>query len=271
MLYKNTTNFSFNAFLNESRCNSSSGSCSPVQTCPGTVVHLAYISVIWVIGVLGNILLLYVDYKEWKKSKTPDKLLILNLAITNVAALLVSLPLHAVLVANYQDYLKCAGSLFQYRSARFFLICLFNFVSLGTLLVIGIDRYQALIKFAHQRTLDLKRSIFAICLVWLCSITVVVVFIVTWPNQCTDFYSSRLEDRNTDNYYPMRITIISIWITVCCTVTGRSLLMAASRIRKQQQKIKTMFGPVQAAAQISFTKGVIGLLLCYVVLWIPYG
>lgn len=249
--------------------------CSSAHShfCPGTAVHLIYISVIWAVGVIGNILLLYADYKEWKKRKTPDKVLILNLATSNVAALLVSLPLHAVVSANYRDYLLCTGSIFYYYSGQFLSLILWNFVTLGTLVVIGIDRYEALTKFPHQRTLDVKRSIFAITLVWLCSIAVVVLFTVTWPTQCTSPFATprQVIQENKTPYHAIRITTISIWITVCCTVSCTALLLAAKRIRKHRQEINTMFGPVQAAAQISFTNGVIALSLCYIILWIPFG
>lgn len=129
------TNLSLITHLNESSCNSSSGLCSPVLTCPGTAGHLAYISVICVVGVIGNVLLLYANYKEWKKSKAPDKVLILNLALSNMAALLVSLPCHAVVVANYEEFLNCVGDVFRYYLVKDSLhLC--NFVTLGTLVVI---------------------------------------------------------------------------------------------------------------------------------------
>jgi hypothetical protein len=53
-------------------------------------------SLICRLGVVSNILLLYADYKELKKRKTPDKVLICNVAITNITALLTSLPSRAV-------------------------------------------------------------------------------------------------------------------------------------------------------------------------------
>jgi hypothetical protein len=73
--------------------------CDPVRPCTAIPVHLTYVSLICVLGVVSNIILLYADYKEWKKSKTPDKVLVFNLAISNIIAVLVGLPFHAVLVS----------------------------------------------------------------------------------------------------------------------------------------------------------------------------
>jgi hypothetical protein len=134
-----------------------------------------------------------------------------------------------------------------------FIICT-RLCSVATLGIIGLDRYEALTKFAHQRLLTVKKSSVAICLVWVCSLITVL--------------SSSLLT-NSKNRTGSTV-IISTWIFICCAVTILSLLFAARKIRKHRQQIVEMFGPRQAQAEIKFTKSVIGLCLCYGVFLLPH-
>jgi heme/copper-type cytochrome/quinol oxidase subunit 2 len=115
---------------------------------------------------------------------------------------------------------------------------------LATFGVIGFDRYEALTKFAHQRTLTIRKTVLVVCLVWMSAIVVVIVFCTILPSNCIYFYKPFRHSSYQPHNSRYKVAITLVWITAsCCISTCYYLLFTEVRIRNHRHEINTMFGP----------------------------
>lgn len=245
----------------------SEGNSTEYSTCPEPEVHLALLATLLLTGTVANILLLLFVKKEWKKSKTPDKILIVNLAVADILGLVVGVPLKVTTILNMDSFFQC--DLRHLGMVQFATQATCHFANLGTLAVVSRDRFDALTKFPHERLLTLKRARFVVVGLWFLSV-LSGTLTVTGPMELSCPAIDNLPSQ-TSGAVIGRILIVSVWMCVCITLTCHWLSSAARRIRKHRQQIQEMFGGRQALMEVRFTKTVAACSVTYLLFWLPCG
>ncbi|EDO37489.1 predicted protein [Nematostella vectensis] len=264
----NNTSCLFNFTLDLNKSMDSGFTLAP--TCDAILGRILYLSIIAVVTVAANILLGFTVNIEWKHQRSPDKILIFNLILANLATLLITLPMEAALVADFEHYINCSRpQTILLFDVTFDLKTACNFVTLATLALIGFDRYEALTKFPHQRKLDVKLACISAAAIWGAAVAV-VTFVSVGPLKYHCIILG--EDKEVNKaFVTARIAVITIWTTVCCTVETQFFRLAAVHIKTHREAIHAMFGHKQTVENISFTFSSIALSFAFIVAWVPYG
>ena len=243
---------------------------STFTQCSRTDVHLTLSIAILVFGLLANTQLLIFAINQLKLRKTPDKVLILNLATVDIVALSVCLPMHI------NDITKGSMDPSQYNIQichwGFTLLLVFFFSNLSTLATIAIDRFEALTRFQHQRKFRTRTAVYATFALWTLSLAVAMAICREQPTTvpfCA--YGSGTSFTTVYKDLIARVVIIAIFVATCCNVFTQFLLLAARHIRKHRNQMEEMFGPREGQQKIDFTKICIAFSFAYIVTWVPYG
>ena len=243
---------------------------STFNQCSETNIHLTLSVAILVFGLLANTQLLIFAINQLKLRKTPDKVLILNLATVNLVALAVCLPMHINDMA--EGSVDPSHYNIQICHWGFTLLLVFFFSNLSTLATIAIDRFEALTRFEHQRKFRFKTAVYGTFAIWTLSLAVAMV---TCREQATTVpfcaYASETSFATVYKDLIARVLIITLFVSTCCSVITHFLLLAARHIRKHRNKMEEMFGPREGQQKIDFTKICIAFSFAYIMTWVPYG
>ena len=243
---------------------------STFSQCSETDIHLTLSVAILVFGLLANTQLLIFAINQLKLRKTPDKVLILNLATVDIAALSMCLPMHI------NDITKGSVDPSHYNIQichwGFTLLLVFFFSNLSTLATIAIDRFEALTRFQHQRKFRIKTAAYGAFAIWALSLAVAMV---TCREQATTVpFCAYVSETGFATVYKdliARVVIITVFVTTCCSVITQFLLLATRHIRKHRNKMEEMFGPREGQQKIDFTKICIAFSFAYIMTWVPFG
>ncbi|KAJ7379645.1 hypothetical protein OS493_014041 [Desmophyllum pertusum] len=133
------------------------GKCSAVD------IHVFLFGVTGHVGIIGHLLLLWFAIEEWLKRKTADRLLVLNLSITNLLVLLPGIPIHLMFLRTTSVDLLCSH--FQSTPMLFKrgLESACDLVNIATFVLISFNRREALTKLPHQRKLNIPLTCGTYC------------------------------------------------------------------------------------------------------------
>lgn len=219
-------------------------------------------------GILSNVLLVYATYKTWKQKKTPDKICILNFALSNILVCIVGLPLRLVLLVYYGDTLMCdTVRNVQGLEDSCWAMCLL--VSMSTFAVIAFDRFEVLTKFPHQRKLDVNKSVIVIGVLWSICFVVAAIFYTTFPSQCRLEAAKRTPDKRRGAPRIIKQAVMVFLVGLSCERCARYLILAAKTIRQQREQINNTLGHRLADVEVTFTKNVIAFCLGNVIFAAP--
>lgn len=244
-------------------------------TCSGRELHLSLLGLTCIIGVIANGFLAVAIFQQQKNRKTRDGVLILNLVASNFISLLVNLPLETVIISRIEFLFQCESFIERFESLHF--VCHFtcNFSTLFTLALISIERFDAITKLPGQIQITRKMCTVLVIGGWVASLSL-SAFLKFGPFKrnclpfCEKFLRNSSDEEQTINN-SITVTLVTIWITTCCTIACTKLILTARMIRKHEQHIKDMFGPRRAISEIRFTKTCFAISLTFILLWAPYG
>lgn len=232
------------------------GKCSAVD------IQVTLFGVTGYVGLIGHLLLLWFAIEEWLKKKTADRLLVLNLSITNLLVLLPGIPIHLMYLRTTNVDLLCSH--FQSTPMLFKrgLESACDLVNIATFVLISFNRREALTKLPHQRKLNIPLTCALIAVAWVLSIVVVVlVTVLPWLNTC--IYKDY-------PFIPLSV-VICVWNVGGCVSSTYNFTKAVSDYRKRQREIVLKFGPGRAAGKIQFTKTCTVFNVVYMLTWLPHG
>lgn len=166
-------------------------------------------SVFFLFGITGNLLALWVFFRLHSK-KNSVRVFLINLAVADLL-LMICLPFRIAYHINNNCWVlkhilcKVVGSVFYMNM----------YVSIVLLGLISVDRYIKLQRItSRKKFLGRKQSMFACCLLWLISITLILPLIIfsgknMLPNKC--FHYKKLTDFRWKAYINIA-TVVVFWV-----------------------------------------------------------
>lgn len=233
---------------------------------------LAYLAwVIFGVEVISNLLFLYFVLRKLAKGKRNDKVLLLNIIISNYLSLFGSLPGEVLarghVVRLFQNY------------CIFFTIV--NFVALFTniisMSVVCYDRYESVVKFPGQRRLSFRKTMLVIALGWFLSSTLVsAVMCGFFVAESQGYYICQTHNKKARSSSAVisffaTIVLVTVCITISCQVIRRSLSAIHTKLKKHRLEAERVLGMAKTVKEISSKKQAFAMVLTYSLCWIPFG
>ena len=238
--------------------------------CPGLQGQNALLVVTLLVGTASNLWLMMLIVNHRKRRWTPDKILILNLAVVNLLGCLTSLPLHLVFLNTKLSSWSSAVCL-----ARFYTMFTYFAVNVMTIAGISVDRYDAICCISHRKMTSLK-AFLIIAFVWLfafCSTvaggsTFLISHLESWDS-CT-YYGKIIPARERTGRGIM-IAVVGIWIFPSLGIMTNRFIGIMKCVREHFEHIRQILGRTRTRREISLTKTCAGFALTYLVLWCGFA
>lgn len=236
----------------------------PTESLSFKIFKLFCYSLVFVLGVVGNVLVFRMVVKR-RKLRTVSNMFICNLAAADIAVLTVNLPFRLAYQEN--SYIWPFGSVLCKTIPM--LTYLFITASSATLVLMTIDQYRAIVKPLRRR-FTIKITKFAILLIWIFSALITLPFnfalrvVERQSDQpvCTDVWPSEQFERFyfsclfvVQFVIPMTI-IMSCYILICGHLNSRTgldrLTCTSTKQRSDRNKKVRSRLAVQSDHKIAF-------------------
>nr|KAG5709810.1 hypothetical protein BaRGS_032634 [Batillaria attramentaria] len=238
-----------------------------------------FITFVGISGTLGNLLVIYI-FGTTKSLRTPSNMFVVNLALSDLTFSAVNgFPLLTISAFNKRwIFGKVACELYGLVGG------IFGLMSINTMAVIAIDRYNVIAKpIKAARTLSYRKAFMMIVLVWVWSITWTIPPLFGWGAYIPEgFQTSCTFDYLTRNDY-FRSYIMCLYICgfavplaaiiFCYFFIYRAVAEHEAEMGKMAKKLNAEIRQGQAAqkAEIKTAKIAMTIIMTYLMSWLPYA
>ena len=234
--------------------------------CPGLQAQNAVLIVTLLVGTASNVWLMMLIVNHRKRRWTPDKILIINLAVVDLLGCLTSLPLHLIFLNTKLSSWSSAVCL-----ARFHTMFTYFAVNVMTVAGISVDRYDAICCIPHRKMTSLKAFlivvfvwVFAFCSTLAGGSIFLVTHLESW-NSCT-YYGKIIPTRERTGRSIM-IAVVAIWIIPSIGIMINRFIGIMRCVRGHFQHIRQILRNTKMRREISLTKTCVSFAVTYLVLW----
>ena len=220
------------------------------------------------IGVVCNILLLYLVVKKLAAGKRNDKLFLMNIIAANFVSLFGGLLGEIISRRKTSSF----SYMFYFHMVNFLSL----FTNLAFMSALCYDRYENVTKFPGQRRLSFGKSVKLVAFSWILSFVLILssglAFIKT---NLLDAQKCKICNKVLTTWHIISfaslIILVTLAITVNSLVISRFLWAIYSKLKKHRQETEKILGATRTAKEVNLKKQAVTIAVCYCACWIPLG
>lgn len=241
-------------------------------------------TLISIVGVLGNSLVLIVLIKGPHLQKAMVNVYIMSLAISDLCAAILCLPVYITSTSNFKAHpTGTGGDIMCKILSGYNVLFILAFVSVYTRVAIALERYYAICKpISYRKILNKNRAVKVIMMIWILSL---LLNLDTFVGElyvdkngfvgahCTFFINYKIKNAQSAVFFIsfcVRYVFPAFFITFSCIAIRRKLQSQGTRmVRGKIMGVEHLTQKIKANKQRRTFITFLYVIMAYYILWTP--
>ncbi|XP_069086166.1 pinopsin-like [Pleurodeles waltl] len=220
-----------------------------------------------IFSIFNNVLVIVVTAKN-PQLRNPINIFILNLSISDLMIAVCGTTV--AVVTNYHGYFYLGEKICIFQG---FAVNYFGIISLWSLTILALERYNVVCKPGGALKLNHKRGFLGLTFIWLFCLIWAVAPLFGWssygPEGVKTSCSVSWEKRSWSNYSYIIAYFITCFI-IPLTIIGFSYYNILKSLYKLNRKIEQQGGKRNSAEEKRAVKMVLAMVTAFLICWLPY-